>query len=167
MTIRQLSAPPPPIDPLAGLDWRNPPQAFLDQLPLGIYACDAAGRILWFNRRAAEIWGRSPRLGDNGERFCGSYKLFFGGRQVGREQTPMAEALRAGIAIDGVEGRVERPDGSQVWATVHIAPVRDDEGQVVGAVNCFHESASGGRPESRDVADERGARRGRTAGGDL
>jgi PAS domain S-box-containing protein len=116
------------------------PPGFIELLPIAIYACDASGRVLWFNRLAAELWGRAPRVGDDAERFCGSYKLHFGGSQIGREETPMAHALATGQAVDGVEGIVERPDGSRVWAMVHIAPVKDDAGRVVGAINCFHDT---------------------------
>jgi PAS domain S-box-containing protein len=136
---------------LAPLIWRNPSIAFVEQLPIAVYACDAGGRILWFNSRAAELWGRSPRIGDDSERFCGSYKLFFDGQPICREQTPMAEVLRTGTPIRGVEGRVERPDGSYVWAIVHIAPVLDEDGKVEGAINCFHERPGGGRLDAVDA----------------
>jgi hypothetical protein len=56
------------------------PPDFIHLLPLAVYACDAGGRILWFNERAAELWGRAPRVGDDAERFCGSHKLYFGGK---------------------------------------------------------------------------------------
>jgi PAS domain S-box-containing protein len=115
---------------------------FIEKLPLAIYACDAAGRILWFNSRAAILWGRVPMVGDDSEKFCGSHRLYFDGRQISREETPMAAVLRTGEAIRGAEGRVERPDGSSVWATVHIEPVKDDKGRLIGAINCFHESTA-------------------------
>ena len=139
------------IGSLVSFMWRNPSAEFLEQLPVAVYACDAHGRILWFNSRAAELWGRSPRIGDDSELFCGSYKLFFDGRAISRDQTPMAEVLRTGIPVRGVEGRVERPDGSHIWATVHIAPVFDDEGNTAGAINCFHERVGGGRLEIVDA----------------
>jgi PAS domain S-box-containing protein len=85
--------------------------------------------------------------------FCGSYKLFFDGRLIAREETPMAEVLRTGIPIRGVEGRVDRPDGSHTWAVVHIAPIRDEEGVILGAINCFHERV-GGRLEVPDARSE-------------
>src|SRR5689334_21837043 len=69
---------------------------FLERLPLAIYACDADGRLLWHNARAAELWGRTPRIGDDTERYCGSYKLYFGGRSIARDETPMAAVLRTG-----------------------------------------------------------------------
>jgi PAS domain S-box-containing protein len=120
---------------------------FLDKLPLAIYACDAAGRLLWFNARAAQLWGRTPRIGDDSERFSGSHRLYFDGRPVAGDQTPMASVLRTGIAVRGVEGVVERPDGSSSWCMVHIEPVGDEDGNVVGAINCFHETTALHRAE--------------------
>lgn len=119
----------------------SPPE-FLNILPVAIYACDAAGRILWFNQRAVDLWGRAPRVGDNTELFCGSHRLYFDGRQTAREETPMACVLRTGEAIHGAEGIVERPDGTRVWATVHIDPVKNQLGEVVGAINCFHDTTA-------------------------
>jgi len=131
-------------------DWRPLPYAgslsvspdVLEMVPVAMYGCDAEGRILWFNNRAVEIWGREPRVGDGTETFCGSYRCFFNGKEVPRHETPMAIVLRTGIAIRGVEGRVERPDGSHVWAMVHIEPVKDENGYVIGAINCFHETTA-------------------------
>lgn len=107
---------------------------FIELLPVAAYACDAEGRILWFNQRAAEMWGRTPCVGDASERFCGSWKLYFGGRTITHAETPMADVLRTGRAVHGAEGLVERPDGSQVWATVHIDPVKDAKGELLGAI---------------------------------
>ena len=118
---------------------------FIEKLPVAIYACDAKERLLWYNARAAKLWGRTPLIGEDVERcFCGSYKLYFGGRP--RDKTPMAAALRTGIAVRGVEELIERPDGSQVWCMVHIEPV-DDNGAIVGAINCFHETPAPHRAE--------------------
>jgi PAS domain S-box-containing protein len=115
---------------------------FLEQLPVAIYACDAEGRILWFNSRASELWGRTPSIGDDSERFCGSHRLYVDGLHLSREETPMAAVLRTGVAIRGVEGKVERPDGSCIWAMVHIEPVENENGAIIGAINCFHETTA-------------------------
>jgi PAS domain S-box-containing protein len=120
---------------------RTPPE-FLEKLPWAIYACDCDGRLLWFNARACALWGRKPRLGDDTEKYCGSYKLYLGSRYIAREETPMAAVLRSGIPVRGLEGRVERPDGSSIWTIVHIEPVQDELGNVVGAINCFHETSA-------------------------
>jgi PAS domain S-box-containing protein len=130
--------------------WRAPPSELIEQLPIAVYACDAGGRILWFNTRATELWGRSPRIGDDSELYCGSYKLLFDGHLIARDQTPMAEVLRTGVPLRGIEGRVERPDGSHVWAVVHITPMRTEDGAVAGAINCFHERVTSERLDPPD-----------------
>jgi PAS domain S-box-containing protein len=130
------------------------PPDFLDMLPVAIYACDRQGRLLWFNSRAVEIWGREPRTRDENEKYCGSYRLYFDGNEIARHETPMAAVLRTGIAMHGIEGRVERPDGSSVWTMIDIAPVKDEDGQLIGAINCFHETT--GMHEESAAAVRRG-----------
>lgn len=137
----------------------NVPSEFLELLPIAAYACDAAGRILWFNERAAALWGREPGLGDDSERFCGSYRLFFGGREISHEEAPMAAVLRTGEPVHGAEGQVERPDGSRVWATVHIEPVKDAAGRVLGAINCFHDTTELHQARAEIAASEAQTRR--------
>ena len=36
---------------------------------------------------------------------------------------------------------VERPDGSRIQMVVNIRPLRDPDGIIVGAMNCFYEMA--------------------------
>jgi PAS domain-containing protein len=69
-----------------GQKWPELPPAFqqtvangqlFDVLPVAIYCCDRDGLLLQFNRKAAELWGRAPCLGDTDERFCGSHRLFW------------------------------------------------------------------------------------------
>ncbi|MGX8008864.1 PAS domain S-box protein [Mesorhizobium sp. ORM8.1] len=122
---------------------------FIDKLPLAVYACDAAGRILWFSERAADLWGRTPLIGSDSELYCGSYRLYFDGRAIARDETPMASVLRTGVPVRGAEGKIERPDGSSIWAMVHIEPIHDAQGRIVGAINCFHDATD------RHQADER------------
>jgi hypothetical protein len=53
----------------------------LDLLPAAVYLCAPDGMIPRFNRRAAELWGREPVLGDPRDRFCGSYRIVPAGRR--------------------------------------------------------------------------------------
>jgi PAS domain S-box-containing protein len=124
------------------------PSEFVEKLPLAIYACDAHGRLLWFNQRAVKLWGRAPRLNDETEKYSGFRKAYVDGRQLCGEELPTAWVLRTGIPVRGIEGEFERNDGSHVWAMVHIEPVKDEDGYIVGAVNCFHETT-----EARATAD--------------
>jgi PAS domain S-box-containing protein len=131
----------------------NPP-SILEFIPGAIYACDAAGRILWFNRKAADLWGRAPSIGDETELFCGSYKWLLNGRLIKREETPMAFVLKAGAAVHGVDGTIERPDGSQIAAVAHIEPVKDASGKLIGAIGCIYDISHRRRAMS-DLARDR------------
>ncbi len=95
--------------------------SFLEQLPVAMYACDATGRLLWYNRRAEQLWGRTPLVGEGAE-------------------APLDQVLRTGIAVRDAECLFERPDGSRIWATVQIEPVIAGDGRVAGAINYLHDT---------------------------
>lgn len=140
MTMPHSTVNPPPARPAALAAGAPAAQALLDLLPVGIYTCTLDGRIESFNRRAAALWGRAPRLRDPAELFCGSCQVYgHDGIPVSRADLPMAEVLRSGIAIADAETIVERPDGSRFVALVNITPLRDADGNLIGAVNCFQD----------------------------
>ncbi|MEZ0167749.1 PAS domain S-box protein [Microvirga sp. TS319] len=115
-------------------------QAILDVMPTALYVCSADGTILRYNRRAAELWGRTPRLGEPNERYCGSFRLYhLDGRALAHADTPMAQVLRTGEPAHGLEVLIERPDGSRCIALAQIEPLLDERGGVLGAINCFQD----------------------------
>jgi two-component sensor histidine kinase/PAS domain-containing protein len=115
-------------------------QTILDALPIGVYTCDADGQILRVDRRAIELWGRAPRLLDSTQRFCGSFRVeSLEGDLIPPDQTPMARAILTGESFDGVEAVVQNPDGKRWVACVDVAPLRGDDGLVLGAINCFRD----------------------------
>jgi len=108
----------------------------LAALPLAAYTCDRQGLITYFNRRAAELWGREPQLNSPENRYCGSSKLFaVDGTPIRHDQCWMAETLRTGEEYDGCEFVIQRPDGGRVTALAHASPIRDEQGEITGAVN--------------------------------
>jgi PAS domain S-box-containing protein len=116
------------------------PARLFEQLPFAVYVCDRDGLVLRYNRRAAELWGRSPKLCDPDERFCGSYRMFRpDGSLLPHHQCPMADVLRTGVSVRQQEVHIERPDGSRGIALVDIEAVKDSGGNIVGAVNCFQD----------------------------
>ena len=142
----------------AALGLRDEEQAFelparlFEQLPFAVYVCDRDGLVLRYNRRAAELWGRSPKPGDPNERFCGSYQMFRpDGRLLPHHECPMADVLRTGISVREQEVRIERPDGVRGIALVDIEAIRDIDGNVVGAVNCFQDITERKRSEAQIV----------------
>lgn len=128
------------------------PAQILDLLPVAIYVCGADGTIQYFNRHAAELWGREPVAGDLTERFCGSYPMFrLDGGALPHEQCPVANALRTGVPARGLEVVIERPDGARCIALVNIELIKDAEGTVVGAINCFHDISERKRAEREEA----------------
>ena len=117
--------------------------------PVAVYSCDASGVIQEFNRRAAELWGREPKLGDTDERFCGSFKMIRpDGSAMAHAQCPMAEVLCGKIPeARDAEVLIERPDGSRVSVVVNIRPLTNQRGEVTGAINCFHDITERKRAE--------------------
>jgi PAS domain S-box-containing protein len=110
-------------------------------VPVAVYACDATGMIREFNQRAAELWGREPERGNPREKFCGSFKIFYpDGRFMPHEECPMASVLRGdAIGVNDAEILVERPDGSRRNVIAHPQPLKNDRGEIIGAVNCLYD----------------------------
>ena len=116
-------------------------RALFDLSPVAVYSIDAAGVIQKFNQRAAELWGRVPKPGDTDERFCGSHKLFRpDGTYMPHAQCPMAQVASGELSeVSDGEVLIERPDGSRITVLVNIRPLKDPNGKVAGAINCFYD----------------------------
>jgi signal transduction histidine kinase/flagellar motor protein MotB len=114
-------------------------RTLFDSCPIAIYSCESSGVIREFNPRAVELWGRAPKPGDTDERFCGSYKLYRpDGTFMPHNECPMAEVLAGTIPeARDMEVQIERPDGSRVTVLVNIRVLRNERGEITGAVNCF------------------------------
>ena len=118
------------IPALSGPDFRQ----VVDALPAAVYVTDAEGRITYYNEAAASLWGHRPPLGDG--QWCGSWRLFWSdGTPMAHDDCPMAQAIKEGRAIRGVDAIAERPDGSRVRFMPFPTPLRDETGTLIGAVN--------------------------------
>ncbi|WP_084182817.1 PAS domain S-box protein [Nevskia soli] len=112
--------------------WRR----LFEQLPAPVYACDPAGRVIFFNAAAAALWGREPRIGH--DLWCGSLHILRpDGSRLPLEQCPMALALRDQRAVRAMEMEIviERPDGSRRRVMSHPQPVFTATGVFAGAFN--------------------------------
>jgi signal transduction histidine kinase len=109
--------------------------------PVAVYSCGVSGVIQDYNNRAAELWGRKPKLGDTDERFCGSFKLYRpDGSFMPHEQCPMGDVLTGKVpGMHDAEVHIEQPNGSRIIVIVNIAPLKDDRGEITGAINCFYD----------------------------
>ena len=117
--------------------------------PAAVYSIDAEGVIQDFNQCAAELWGRSPALGDTDELFCGSHQMFRSdGSFMPHDECPMALVV-AGTVPEVSNGEVVilRPDGSRITVAVNIRPLKGPRGEIVGAINCFYDITERSRME--------------------
>lgn len=106
---------------------------FLEALGVAVYTTDAAGHITSYNAAAADLWGRTP---DVGEMWCGSWKLFWpNGDPMPHGECPMAIALKEKRSVRGYEGIAERPDGTRVSFIPYPTVVTDPTGEMIGAIS--------------------------------
>ena len=126
--------------------------ALLEGLPAAVCLCEAGtGAIVYYNRRAAELWGREPITGPGADRFDGALRLYTPeGKPLPHNGTPMATVLETGRTSRGVDVVVERPDGLRLTVATTVAPLRDAEGRLVAAVNVFREVSERRRAEERE-----------------
>ena len=112
----------------------------LSLMPAGVYRCDEEGRITFFNRRAAELWGREPRTNDREENFCGSFRFWRpDGSPLPHAETPMAQAVETGKAARNQQVTMERPDGSRIVTNVNVSPLYGLTGDLSGTLNVFQD----------------------------
>ena len=122
----------------------------MDAIPTGFCVCRADRGLVRYNRRAVELWGRTPPLGDPNDQHGSSFRRYSAaGEPLPFDATPVALALRSGEPVVGAELVIERPDGSRVPVLMNVTPLRDQTGRVEGAVCSFQELTEHKRAEER------------------
>lgn len=116
------------------------PQALLDLLPVAVCICNSVGELVRYNLRAAELLHGHSQLNVPGTCCCDTHTLFLpDGTAVAKETSPMTLALRSGTVTKDMALVIRREDQSRVPVTVNAAPLRDAEGQIIGAVACYQD----------------------------
>ncbi|MGG5823495.1 HWE histidine kinase domain-containing protein [Falsiroseomonas sp. HW251] len=105
----------------------------VDALPLGVGLTDATGRLLVSNaalrRFAPEV--APSRDEARRSRWRGQHS---DGRPVQPAEFSVERALRGETVLPGIEMIFTEDDGRETWTRVTAVPLRDDSGQVAGAV---------------------------------
>ena len=106
----------------------------LDGLPVAIYTTDQDGTITYYNRAAADLAGREPTVGK--DKWCVTFKLFTPeGKELPHDECPMAIALKENRPVRNQQAVAQRPDGSFFPFLPYPTPLRDERGNLIGAVN--------------------------------
>lgn len=112
----------------------------VSSIPAGVYACDVEGRIIYHNRRAAELSGCEPPLSTGAWGFLEAGDMQDrGAADLPATDAPMKAVLASGEAVVNRELVLQRPDASRINVLVNIAPLRDSAGHITGAVNIFQD----------------------------
>lgn len=107
----------------------------LDLLPMAAYVCDPDGLITYFNAKVVEVWGRTPALNDEADRYCGSYRVFsMDGVAIAPTDSWMALAMRQRREYHAQAILVERPDGSRVPMLAYATALLDGTGEVMAGI---------------------------------
>jgi len=127
----------------------------IEKLPAAAYTIDREGLITYHNDRAVLLWGRAPQLNHPDDRYCGSFRLFQSdGSPLAHEHCWMVRALQDGKDYHGKEVLIERPDGSRVTVLAHASPIRNDAGEIVGAMNVLVDISDRKRAELMLIGSE-------------
>ena len=107
----------------------------LDQVPVGIFVLDRAGKPYFVNRIAERLIGRPAQF--QSQELTRTYHAFEAGteRPYPVERTPIMRALAG--EISEVSDMEIRRDGEVTPLLVHGCPVFDDTGQLTHAVAAF------------------------------
>lgn len=109
-------------------------RALLDAMPVGILIAEApSGRIVEGNRVMEAILRRPICYSESTESYRQRNAVHPDGLPVTSEEYPLARAL-AGEDHPQLECKIERGDGSHVWINIVGAPIRDDQGAIIGAI---------------------------------
>jgi PAS domain S-box-containing protein len=129
-------------------------RTLFDLVPVAVYSTDAEGVIQEYNRRAAELWGRVPDR--RGEKFCGSFKIFHSdGTPMPHDECPMARVLQGEeVTSSECEIIVEQTDGARKHVIVGPRVLRNDRGEIVGAINCLYDISDRKQAEEASRSSE-------------
>lgn len=137
-----LGTAPPPAEPepIGPLSTDNPAffDALLDCLDAGVAACDTSGRVLLANRKMQEFIGPGVSdipIADATRRFV---LLHADGTPLRTHELALSRAL-AGENVEGAELLAHDEAGRPRWFAVNSRPVRDEAGEVTGAVAAIHD----------------------------
>lgn len=108
-------------------------------MPAAVYSCDAEGRLVYFNQRAVALWGGEPP-NEIPWSFLNSYWLCRSdGVMLRGDAAPVKSVVATGQPVVNQELVLERPDGSRIDVLLNIAPLRDAEARITGAVSILQD----------------------------
>lgn len=111
-------------------------QTVLDTIPSGIIIVEGPEqRVTYMNKHAQEFFQVPPEIGMPLPAYAVANKLMHpDGRPYLVSELPMSRALNKGETVYNDELVIETPSGKRNYLLLSAAPLRDQEGKVVGVV---------------------------------
>ena len=110
----------------------------LMRMPVAGYICDVGGRIMQYNRRAAELWGREPAPGQTHAQFAAQNQFFnANGSRLARSR--VEEVLQTRRSVRDLEMTVVRANGDVLVSLINAVPLLDDDGRMFGVMVCMQD----------------------------
>jgi PAS domain S-box-containing protein len=125
-------------------------------VPVAVYSTDAEGAVQDYNHWAVELWGRRPEKGL--EKFCGAPRRFYpDGKIMPLDRYPIARVLRGeDLSPDERELIIEQAGGARKHVIVNPTAVKNERGEIAGAINCIHDITERRRAgEALQASEER------------
>jgi len=133
----------------AAIAWRKRRDVVIEHLSAIVESSDDA--IL-----GTSLDGTVTSFNAGAERLFGVPAAAVAGRRLGelvpaaqRDVKGLLSRIGAGETLDHIEMRRLRPDGSEVWVSLRVSPVRDTDGRITGASTIAHDISQ------RKAAEER------------
>ena len=121
-------------------------EALLELIPNGIAICeDDECQTVRFNRMGCELLGLAPGTSMTLEELGGEalpYRIYQNDLVLAPEQLPLCRAANLGDTVEDEEITIRCGDGRTLQLYVSAHPLRDDQGQVRGAVAAFVDMTS-------------------------
>lgn len=125
-------------------------QSFIDNMPIGIYACDLSGHITYYNNAAEKLWRCTPKIGE--EMWSGLPKLFLpDGTLLPLEKWPMTIAVQQGVYSQEEEVVIQQPDGTKLNVLEHPMPLFDSNGKLLCIINTLQDVTEQRKSETKQA----------------
>lgn len=110
-------------------------RAVYDAVPVGIVLAQApSGRITGGNAEVERIFGHPVLPSEDVEAYRDWISFHVDGRQVEGHEYPLSRALRGEEERPELEVHYRRGDGRDAWLRLIASPIRDERGEITGAV---------------------------------
>lgn len=103
-------------------------------LPVAVFTCDAEGKIMLYNSKAVDLWGKEPKVSqDVWHQFWKIYKI--NGTALTENECALSKILRGVKATVSEDLILENINGNRRIIKFYPQSIFDNAGKVVGAVN--------------------------------